>query len=384
MVSPIDALRAYVPSLVLDRLGAGPIGAGRARADPVRGGGPAHRHLRLHEPDRAAGRAGGEGFGGAFGRPQRLLRSPDRADRGPRRRRGEDGRRRLDRALAGPPRGSRLASATLRAAAAGSLVQETLQDYEVAEGIRLSSKVGIGVGEVAALFVGGEQERWELLLAGSPLVQMGQAEHQARPGDVVLSNEAWSLVREGSVGEPLEEGCRPAPPGSCDRPQADARRPGPAPSGVDRSGRSSPPRSATGSTPDRPPGSRSFDGSPSSSSTCRPDRRRSARRPRPGHARSSGPSSRALYQHEGSLNKLSVDEKGTMVVAAMGLPPLAHRDDARRGRAGRPGDPPGARRAAGSSARWGSRRVGSIAARSAMPAAASTRSSAAWSTWPPG
>ena len=38
-----------------------------------------------------------------------------------------------------------------------------------------------------------------------------------------------------------------------------------------------------------------------------------------------------LYGHEGSLNKLSVDDKGTMVVAAMGLPPLAHRDDARRG-----------------------------------------------------
>jgi len=39
----------------------------------------------------------------------------------------------------------------------------------------------------------------------------------------------------------------------------------------------------------------------------------------------------ALYASEGSLNKLSVDEKGTMLVAAMGLPPLAHRDDARRG-----------------------------------------------------
>src|SRR5262249_31474987 len=37
-----------------------------------------------------------------------------------------------------------------------------------------------------------------------------------------------------------------------------------------------------------------------------------------------------LYSHEGSLNKLSVDDKGTTLIAAMGLPPLAHRDDARR------------------------------------------------------
>jgi tetratricopeptide (TPR) repeat protein len=37
-----------------------------------------------------------------------------------------------------------------------------------------------------------------------------------------------------------------------------------------------------------------------------------------------------LYHHEASLNKLSVDEKGTTAVAALGLPPLSHRDDPRR------------------------------------------------------
>ncbi len=37
-----------------------------------------------------------------------------------------------------------------------------------------------------------------------------------------------------------------------------------------------------------------------------------------------------LYRYEGSLNKLSVDEKGITAVAAMGLPPFAHEDDARR------------------------------------------------------
>jgi class 3 adenylate cyclase len=39
----------------------------------------------------------------------------------------------------------------------------------------------------------------------------------------------------------------------------------------------------------------------------------------------------ALYRYEGSINKLNVDDKGVTLVAALGLPPLAHEDDAIRG-----------------------------------------------------
>ena len=39
----------------------------------------------------------------------------------------------------------------------------------------------------------------------------------------------------------------------------------------------------------------------------------------------------AIYHFEGSVNKLSVDDKGVTLVAAMGLPPLAHQDDPVRG-----------------------------------------------------
>jgi hypothetical protein len=35
----------------------------------------------------------------------------------------------------------------------------------------------------------------------------------------------------------------------------------------------------------------------------------------------------ALYEYEGSVNKLGVDDKGTTLVAAFGLPPVAHEDD---------------------------------------------------------
>src|SRR5262249_41417801 len=38
-----------------------------------------------------------------------------------------------------------------------------------------------------------------------------------------------------------------------------------------------------------------------------------------------------IYQYEGSVNKLSVDDKGVTFIGVMGLPPLAHEDDPVRG-----------------------------------------------------
>ena len=38
-----------------------------------------------------------------------------------------------------------------------------------------------------------------------------------------------------------------------------------------------------------------------------------------------------LYRYEASINKITADNKGTMLVAALGLPPLAHEDDPVRG-----------------------------------------------------
>ena len=39
---------------------------------------------------------------------------------------------------------------------------------------------------------------------------------------------------------------------------------------------------------------------------------------------------RGAGHYEGSISKFSVDDKGTVLVAAFGLPPLAHEDDAAR------------------------------------------------------
>jgi class 3 adenylate cyclase/tetratricopeptide (TPR) repeat protein len=57
-----------------------------------------------------------------------------------------------------------------------------------------------------ALHVGGVGGRWQLLLAGSPLIQASIAEQRSSPDEVVLSPQAWALAGEACRGQPLPGG----------------------------------------------------------------------------------------------------------------------------------------------------------------------------------
>ncbi len=60
----------------------------------------------------------------------------------------------------------------------------------------LSMKVGIGVGEVLECTIGGVLERWEYVVGGDPLIQVATAERQAKPGQIILSPQAWTEAEE--------------------------------------------------------------------------------------------------------------------------------------------------------------------------------------------
>ncbi len=94
---------------------------------------------------------------------------------------------------------------TLRAAQCGLAIQRMLEDYKAVEGGRvLSMRVGIGAGEVSTAHLGGVYGRWQFVVAGPTLVQMSIAEREALPGEVVLSPQAWSLVKNKSKGTEIE------------------------------------------------------------------------------------------------------------------------------------------------------------------------------------
>ena len=99
----------------------------------------------------------------------------------------------------------------LRAAQCAMELQEKLDKYKIGNTSRASSsvlsiKISLGYGRTTAFHVGGERRRWEFFLAGSPLLQVTLAEHQAKPGDVILSNQSWKMVMDNCEGLVLSSG----------------------------------------------------------------------------------------------------------------------------------------------------------------------------------
>lgn len=69
----------------------------------------------------------------------------------------------------------------------------------------LSMKVGLGVGELLECSIGGALGRWEYVIAGNPLIQVGAAEHHAQPGQIVVSSRAWGVAHHFFSGTPIAD-----------------------------------------------------------------------------------------------------------------------------------------------------------------------------------
>jgi len=216
---------------------------------------------------------------------------------------------------------------THRAAQCGLAIQATLKDYHIYNHLTLSLHVSIGAGEIALLHLGGVFGRWELLVTGNPLVQVGLVDKQAKPNEVLLSPQAWQYLPERAQVEPCQGGCvrlvgiKPLPLRPLQWPTL-------------------PPTalSVLWSCIPRAVLNRLREGQSQWLAELRcltilfinlPDLNETT----PTHLAQQGMHilQKSLYHYEGSINKLNVDDKGTTLIAALGLPPLSHEDDALRG-----------------------------------------------------
>ena len=226
--------------------------------------------------------------------------------------------------------GEDLVAATRRATQCGLVIQAALNDYEVSNGLRLSMRVGVGAGEVAVMYLGGLFGHWELLLAGDPLMQVGITGHEAAPGEVVLARQAWDLVHKFGTGALLPSGSMRL---ETVWPELNPR-PTPTPH--------LPPAAEATVRAFIPPTVRSrLDaGQTGWLAELRPITSIFVRLP------DLDPKDPELLdqmqglmqtvqvlvdRHEGTINKVLVDDKGTVLIVGLGLPPLAHEDDAIRG-----------------------------------------------------
>lgn len=220
-----------------------------------------------------------------------------------------------------------LSLTTLRASQCALAIQSSLHDTYVAGDVPLALHIGIGAGEIAAAHLGGMFGHWMLLVGGAPLVQVSLANQQATSGEIILSPEAWQLVETTCAGRPLARGSARLIAVHTHLPERPVRR--------------------IYSSSEAEEALRAYI---SSSILARLDAGQigwlaELRRVTvlfinlPGLDHTTpleqaqtiiSDLQTALYHYEGSINNLYVDDKGTTLIAALGLPPLAHEDDAVR------------------------------------------------------
>jgi class 3 adenylate cyclase/tetratricopeptide (TPR) repeat protein len=74
-------------------------------------------------------------------------------------------------------------------------------DLKTSRGLAsLSMKAGIGAGEILECHIGGVLGRWEYVVGGDPLAQVAMAERLAQPGQIILSQQAWREVHSFFTG----------------------------------------------------------------------------------------------------------------------------------------------------------------------------------------
>ncbi|HET9289678.1 MAG TPA: adenylate/guanylate cyclase domain-containing protein, partial [Actinomycetes bacterium] len=203
-----------------------------------------------------------------------------------------------------------MAGETATAAGCAEAMQAALGRFAEAQRLPLALRIGVGAGEVVVLDVGGVRDRRELLVAGTAVPQTTGAAAQARPGQVVLSREALELVERAAGQAP--------PPAPLAVPSAPAALVAPY---LPRAMLASMVAGHEEWLAELRQLTVVFANLPDLDHRAGLDEAQEVMLALQG----------ALYRYEGSINKLSIDEKGTSLVAALGLPPLTHEDDPARG-----------------------------------------------------
>ncbi len=218
---------------------------------------------------------------------------------------------------------------THRAAQCGLALQQELRGYRTAAGTELALKIGIGAGDFTCMHLGGQFERWEVLITGVAFVQSFAALDQAKAGQVVVSLQAWSHLQDSFQGTQLQMGSALLEAGPKQIEYATASAP-------NRALLCAPEELVRAYVPGTitarlTAGQKNWIGElrvvsvmfvnlPDLNYATTLERAQDTIRYL----------QQELYRFEGSINKLNLDDKGISLLAALGLPPLAHEDDPRR------------------------------------------------------
>ncbi len=206
--------------------------------------------------------------------------------------------------------------------------RDALRGFELDAGGTLALRLGIGAGEADAATIGGVFGRWEYVVYGPALIEATHAAAEAEPDQTMAGHHAWEFLRghfdgtSAGAGGTRVNGAR----------EPDVFEPLALPEPSD---------DIAGVLLSYIPAAIHLRLAARQSAWLGELRRITvlfvnlpdvrADTPVETMQRAMRSLQDGLYRFEGSVNKLSIDEKGVTLVAALGLPPLAHEDDAIRG-----------------------------------------------------
>lgn len=217
---------------------------------------------------------------------------------------------------------------TLQACQCALVIQDFSQSYTATSDVSLALRIGVGAGNVAIAHIGGVYKRWEHAITGAPLGQIRLTQNLAQPGQVILSPAAHTLVQYQCIGTTVDNGCwHLTALSKVDRPTN--TRPKDLPADLAAGLKAYIP----GAILDRlEAGQREWLAEYRLLTLLfinLPDL--NAKTPLEQAQGIMQALQSSLYRFEGSINKISVDDKGATLIAALGMPPFAHEDDADRG-----------------------------------------------------
>lgn len=219
----------------------------------------------------------------------------------------------------------------LRAAQCALAIQAELHNYETFEGSKLTMRIGLSAGPLTLVQLGGVFGRWEAFATGLPIIQAGLAQQDCEPGQVILDPKAWSLASDSLPVELIEKEGKQVlrllevrqPPSPLPTPLL------PLASEAETAARAYIPGAIlqhliagqTGFLSELRHLTVIFVNLPDFEHTSELNDIQTIIQTL----------QRVLYRYEGSVNRFIIDDKGASLLAAMGLPPLAHQDDPARG-----------------------------------------------------
>lgn len=232
--------------------------------------------------------------------------------------------------------GANLQDAAGRAAAASLMIQSHLRDFPDVEGTKLSLKIALAAGDLRMLHIGGVFGRCELLMVGDALKELGDANDLAGPGDIIAADSFYSRIESLLKTTPLQDGNVQVEGLTRDVSQFETVHESGQETLVDAPFRVSSVAAMRGYIP-AAIYSRLAAGHTDWLGELRqitvvfanlPGFNRET--PLEDAQRVMATLQQTIYRFEGSLNKMSVDDKGVSMLAGFGLPPVTHEDDEAR------------------------------------------------------